>query len=151
MIDFGRHRIFAGHLMRIAVILVTLIMTNGASAAVSEGPNYTNAVVAEQRRIAQFHQAEDSFQEQLRAGRQRYHQKQITRAKIIAAMAEELQARQQAVGVQPSAASHRSTDEPVLGSGFWLALASLVLGGGGLRWSFNRQRAGMGLGPTWQG
>jgi hypothetical protein len=122
-------------------LLVILGLTLRAHAAISEGPKYTNAVVAEQQRILQFYQAEQSFQEKLKVGRERYNLKQVNRGKVIAAMSAELQARQQTVGVQPVVVPDAKTNEPVPGSGPWLAVALLAIGVIGFKYYQNTQRA----------
>ncbi|MGA2175643.1 MAG: DUF4357 domain-containing protein [Verrucomicrobiota bacterium] len=136
-----RHRVFRHSLMGIAAILVTLAMAIRAGAAISNGPNNTNAVVAEQQRLLQFFRAEQSYQEQLRVGRERYNQKQIDRAKVIAAMSSELQARQQTVVLQPEAAPDGNTDEPAGRFRPSLAVAVLAVGFIGFGYYWNRLRA----------
>jgi hypothetical protein len=135
-----RHRTFTPKLLEMAATLVTLAMAIGANAAVSNGPKYTNAVAAEEQRIFQFYQAQQSFQEQLKVGRERYEQKQINRAKVIAAMSAELQAREQTVVISPASASDGNTEGPISGFGPWLAVTSLALGLGSLGCYLNRQR-----------
>ena len=93
-------------------LLILLTLSISASAAVSQGPKCTNAVVAEQQRNTEFYRAEQSYQEKLKVGRERYDQKQMNRAKIIAAMSAELQARQQTVVIQPGAAPDANTGQP---------------------------------------
>jgi hypothetical protein len=136
-----RHRIFMPSLMGIAAILVTLAMSIGASAAVSSGPHYTNSVAAEEQRILQFFQAEQSFQEQLNVGRKRYEQKQVIRSNIIAAMSAELQARQQTVMLGSVAGSDGNSETLASGVRPWLAVTSLAMCFGGLGCYLNRQRA----------
>jgi hypothetical protein len=97
--------------MWMAAILITLALSIPARAAISNGPLLTNAVASEQQRILQFYQAEQSFQEKLRVGRERYNQKQMVRANILAGMKSELQARQQTVVLQPAAAPDADTDQ----------------------------------------
>jgi hypothetical protein len=108
-----RHRSFRLSLMGMAGLLIALSLSIPASAAISNGPKFTNSVAAEEQRIVQFHQAEQAFQEQLKVGRERYNQKQIKRAAVIAAMSSELQSRQQTVVIEPVAVPEGSTDEPV--------------------------------------
>jgi hypothetical protein len=129
--------------MGIAAMLITSAMSIPVIAAVSEGPNYTNAVVAEQRRIDQFYQAEQSFQEKLKVGRERYNQKQIDRAKTIAAMSAELQARQQTVGIQPvtMASPYVNTDKEVSWFRPSLVVGLLALGFIGFGYYLKRQSA----------
>jgi hypothetical protein len=135
-----RHRIFTNGLMGIVAMLVTLAWPNRAGAAISQGPHYTNAIAAEQQRILDFYQAQQSYQEQLKVGQKRYDQKQAKRAQIIAGMAEELQARQQTVVIQSVAAADGHADGTVSGSGLWLAVAVLSIGLGGIGVYLNRQR-----------
>jgi hypothetical protein len=124
----------------IAAMLIELTSPNGARAAIAQGPKYTNAVAAEEQRIIQFFQAEQSFQDKLKVGRERYEQKQLIRSNVIAGMNAELQARQQTVAGVPVAAANRKADELVSGSQPWLAVASLVMGIVGLACFLNRQR-----------
>jgi hypothetical protein len=128
-----RPRNFTRKLIVLAAILVTMTMALRARAAVSKGPLYTNAVVAEEQRILLFFQAEQSFQEQLKVGRERYAQKQATRAKVIAAMSAQLQARQKTVVLPPLAASFDTPEalDPIFRP--WLGvifLASCMIGAG---------------------
>jgi hypothetical protein len=87
--------------MGIAAILITLAMSIRASAAVSEGPKPTNAAAAEELRFRQFYDAQQSYQEKLKVGRERYEKKQVERAKVIQAMSAQLQARQQTLVIHP--------------------------------------------------
>jgi len=135
------HRIFGPGLVGMAGILITLCMSIPARAAISNGPNLTNATAAEEQRILQFHQAEQSYQEKLKVGRERYNQKQVNRAKIIAAMASELQARQQAVVIQPLAAPDGNADEPDSSFQYSFGIAVLVIGLIGFGLYRHRQRA----------
>jgi hypothetical protein len=123
-----RHRIFGNSLMGMAGVLIALSISIPAGAAISNGPNLTNSTAAEEQRILQFHQAEQSYQEKLKVGRERYNQKQVNRAKIIAAMSSELQARQQAVVIQPLAAPDGNADEPVSSFQYSFGLAVLAIG-----------------------
>jgi hypothetical protein len=88
-------------LMAFAAVLAALAASLPAGAAISEGTKPTNAVVAEERRQLQFHDAELSYQEKLEVGKRRYEQKQQIRAKVIQAMSAQLQARQQEVVIEP--------------------------------------------------
>jgi hypothetical protein len=140
------HRLFRHSLMGIAAILVTLTVSIRAGAAISKGPDYTNAIDVEQQRILQFYRAEQSFEEKLRVGRERYNQKQINRAKIIAAMSSELQARQQIVVIQPVAAPDGNTDEPAGWFRPSLAVAALAVSFIGIGHYRKRLRAQNALG-----
>jgi hypothetical protein len=123
------HCLFRRSVAGLAGILATLSLSMPARAAISNGPMITNAVAAEEQRIIQFHQAEESYQEKLKVGRDRYNQKQMNRAKIIAAMSSELQARQQSVKVEPVEAPDAKTDESVSSvQPWWLTAAVLVSG-----------------------
>jgi len=127
--------------MGIAAMLMTLAILIRARAAISEGPNYTNAAVAEQHRIAQFNQAEQSYQDKLKVGLLRYNQKQIVRAKVVAAMSEELQIRQQTIVIQPAATPSGTSDEPVGQSSPSFTVAGLVVSILGIGLYANRKRA----------
>ena len=132
-----RHR-----LLGMAAILVTLSISIPVSAAISKGGNYTNAVAAEQQRLLLFDEAERSHQKQLQVGRDRYEQKQTNRARVIAAMASELQARQQVVVIHPAAAETRAdADQPLVPVQPSLALAVLAIALIGFGYYRNRQRA----------
>ena len=119
-------------------MLITLAMPMRAGAAISQGPICTNAVAAKQRRNSQFFQAEQSFQEQLKVGRERYNQKQIIRGKVIAAMSEELQARQQTVVIHHAGDPDENTEQPVLRSRPLQAVVVLALGFIGLGYYLKR-------------
>jgi hypothetical protein len=108
-----RHQIFRQSLTGMAAMVIALAAPICASAAISEGPKYTNAVAAKENRNAEFFRAEQSYQEKLKVGKERYNQKQASRDKIIASMSAQLQARQQTVAVQPVAAHDDSADGPV--------------------------------------
>jgi hypothetical protein len=135
------HGVFRGSLTAAVGILITLSMSFHTRAGISIGPTNSDATVAEQQRFFQFSQAEESFQAKIRVGQERYHQKQIMRAKIIAGMSSELRARQQAVVMQPVAAPDAEKDEPL--GGFLPALALSALAGGfvGFRYFVKRQNA----------
>jgi hypothetical protein len=132
-----------------AGILIALVMSIPASAAISNGPSNTNAVAAEEQRILQFHLAGQSYQQQLKVGRERYNQKQMIRAKVIAAMASELQARQQTVAIQPVAvaAPFGNINEPVSWLQPWVVVAVLAAGFFGFVYYLNRQRLQEEFGP----
>jgi len=132
------HRIFRDSLMAIAAMLITVAMSICASAAVSEGPRCTNSVLAKERRITQFFRAEQSFQEQLKVGRERYEQKQIIRGKVIAAMEAELQARKQTVVIHQPGDPDDNTEQPVLLSRPLQAVVALGLGLIGLGYYMRR-------------
>jgi hypothetical protein len=140
MIRLMRHRVLTHSLMGMAAMLLALATPNRSKAAISQGPHYTNSVAAEEQRILQFFQAEQSFQNKLKVGRERYDQKQLARSNIIAAMTAELQARQQTVMMAPVAASSRNAEELASSSQPWLAVASLIIGIGGLGCLRIRQR-----------
>ena len=106
-------RVFRHSLMGTFAILVTLAVAIRANAAVAEGPKSTNAAVAEERRFLQFNEAERSYQEKLRVGRERYDQKQIDRAKVIKAMSAELEARQRTVVIHPVGAPDDNPDQTI--------------------------------------
>jgi hypothetical protein len=135
-----RLRALTRGLMGIAAVLIELASPNGARAAIAQGPKYTNSVAAEEQRIIQFFQAEQSFQDKLKVGRERYEQKQLVRSNIIAGMNAELQARQQSVANVQVTAANKKADELVSGSQPWLAVTSLVMGIVGLACFLNRQR-----------
>jgi hypothetical protein len=121
-----RNRVFRESLASIAFVMIALAMAMCASAAISGGPKSTNAVVAAQNHNIQFYEAEKSNEEKLKVGKQRYDQKQINRAKIIAAMSAELQARQQTVVIEPVAA-HDSIAEEMIVSWFRPSLVVAVM------------------------
>jgi hypothetical protein len=66
-------------------------------AAIEGGPVLTNAVAAKKRLQTQYFEAQQSYEEKLKVGRQRYEQKAAARAKVIAAMDSQLRAREQAI------------------------------------------------------
>src|SRR5580658_9585954 len=120
------HCIFRLNLTGIASILITCSVSMPAAAAISNGPNYTNAVDAEMQRILQFNEAEQSYQEKLKVGRERYAQKQRNRARIIEAMSSELQARQQTVVIQPVAAPDKHIEDQAGWSRPLLVVSALI-------------------------
>jgi len=126
-----------------AATILTLSVSTPVSAAISKGDSYTNAVAAEQQRLFLFDQAERSYQKQLQVGRERYEQKQTNRAKVIAAMSSELQARQQVVVIHPAPAPETSgnADQPLVPVGPSLAVAALAITLIGFGYYRNRQRA----------
>ncbi len=123
-----------------AIVALTLLLASvwPAKAGVSTGPQPTNSAAAEERRRLQFFDAEYSFQQKLRVGRERYEQKQANRAKVIEGMAAQLQARQRVVVTQPRSYS----EENIEGLGDWphtvLPFAALLLGLVGVRYRLNR-------------
>jgi hypothetical protein len=134
------HRIITQSLAGIAATLTLLAGPICARAAISGGPKYTNAVAAEESRDTQFFEAEQSYQEKLKVGRERYDQKQIKRAQIIATMSAELQARQQTVVIEPVAAPAGNTEEPVSWFQPSTAVVVLVAGCIGLGFFLNRPK-----------
>jgi hypothetical protein len=121
------HRILKHGLAGIAAMLMSLALPICARGAISEGPKCTNAVAAEQRRTLQFFEAEQSYQEKLKVGRERYEQKQIIRGKVIAAMAAELQARQQTVVIHHALDPDGNADKLLLGFRFSPAVTVLII------------------------
>lgn len=112
MIQPPPHHIIRPHLTWLAALLITLAMAMGARAAISEGPKPINAYEAQKRRNVLLFEANQSDQEKLRVGQERYQQMQTNRAKIIASMSLELQARQQTVVVQPAAGPSAPSAKP---------------------------------------
>jgi hypothetical protein len=127
--------------MVVAGGLITLFTSIPASAAISNGPKLTNAAAAEEQRIIQFHQAEESYQEKLKVGKKRYEEKQLKRAAVIAAMSSELQDRQRMVLVEPLAAPDAVVEEPSTWLQPMLPTALLLVGLVGFVFYRNRRRA----------
>jgi hypothetical protein len=115
-------------LMGMAALLMPLAISMPVGAAIQVGPIPTNSVDAEQQRILQFHQLEQSFQEQLKVGKDRYKQKQLNRDKVVAAMSSELRARQQKVVIQPVKRPVVNTDASDASSWLFPIAAALSLG-----------------------
>ena len=134
-------RFFKRGLVGACFVLMTLSTPIAATAAVSIGPHHTNAVAAEEQRVLQFHQAEQLYQTQLKVARERCDQKQIYRAKVIAAMSSELQTRQQTVVISPLPAQAPPAAEPAGWFRPSLAMAALVAGFAGFRCYINRRPA----------
>src|SRR5580693_1810573 len=109
----------------IAAVMVAMPSATTCPAAISNGSIITNnAAAAEEKRILLFHDAQQSFEEKLKVGRELYNQKQENRAKVIAAMASQLEARQQTVVMQPVVAPDTDGEIPESGfSPFWAAFA----------------------------
>jgi hypothetical protein len=126
------HRIRTCNLVWLAALVITLTRAIPTHGAISSGPNLTNTTAAEQQRILLFHEAEQSYQEKLRVGRERYNQKQTNRAKVIAAMSSELQARQRTVMIQPMRPLDDAIEIPIVlrYSPFVAALAVGLVGFG---------------------
>ncbi len=126
-------------LAAIAALAFLLAAASPAKAGIATGPQPTNSAAAEQQRRMQFFDAEYSFQPKLRVGRERYEQKQASRAKVIEAMAAQLQSRQQVVVTQPRAYS----EESIGGLAHWphtvLPFAALLIGLVGVRYRINRR------------
>ncbi len=120
------HRIFRSRCLGLTALLITLAIGLGARAAISEGPKPINEYEAQKRRNVELFEANQSYQEQLRVGQERYRQMQTNRAKIIASMAAEFQARQQVVVLQPAAAPPAKPKEPI--KGLKPILAAVLLG-----------------------
>jgi hypothetical protein len=118
---------YSARKLGVAAAVIILASSIGARAAISEGLTATNARDAELQRAAQFHQAEESYQEKLKVGRQRYDQKQVIRGKIIAGMASELQARQQTVMGQSPEGSYNDPSQSDGEAGSSWAVNALVL------------------------
>jgi hypothetical protein len=135
------HRIFRLSLIGVAGSLITLFTSMPVGAAISNGPKLTNAAAAEEQRIIQFHQAEESYQEKLKVGKKRYEEKQLKRAAVIAAMAAELRDRQRTVLVEPFAAPDAVIEEPSTWLQPMLPTALLLVGLVGYVFYRNRRRA----------
>jgi hypothetical protein len=86
-------------LIELTLLLIAVAASISAPAAISEGPTLTNAGAAARRRDLQFYEAQQSFEEKLKVGRERFRQKEANRARIIRAMDAEFQARQRIVGI----------------------------------------------------
>ena len=86
----------------VAGLIVGLLLTRSASAAISDGPVLTNAYALRQHQKLLFDQAVASNQDRLRVGQERYDRKQMDRAKMLQAMTAQLQARRQTVSLQPT-------------------------------------------------
>jgi hypothetical protein len=124
-----RHRLLSSNRLQIVVALILAAFSICAKAAISEGPIPTNALAAEQKRISDFYHAQQSVQEQILIGQKRYNARQLQRAKMIAAMNDELHMREKSVSAAPVAHSYENP-APVHASKFWLALAALSAGAG---------------------
>jgi hypothetical protein len=133
-----RHRISRHGLTGIAAVLITMAVSICASAAISGGARCTNSALEKERRNTQFFRAQQSFQEQLKVGRERYDQKQVIRARVIQAMAEELQARQQTVVIHQPGDPDDDPGPSVLASRPLQAVVTLGLGSIGLAYYMKR-------------
>jgi hypothetical protein len=136
-----RYRILKYNLMGLAITLFALTLAMSAGAAISSGPNVTNSVAAEERRILMFHEAEQSYQEKLKVGKQRYEKKQAKRAKTIEAMSVELQERQKTLSMAPPGAP--DSDEIETNTGSWLSpiVAALSIAAFGIMYRRSRLHA----------
>jgi hypothetical protein len=127
-----------------------LAVTLAAGAAIPKGPDYTNAIAAEQQRILQFHEAEQSFQEKLRVGRERYNQRQMERAKVVEAMSTQLQNRQRLIIGQSRPALEDQTGQ-LIGRPWGAGTAALLaIGFIGIAYYLNGQRLLQALAQTRQ-
>jgi hypothetical protein len=111
----------------LAVLLLTSFLSLPANAAISEGPKPRTEEEAKKRLNLDYYQAKQSFEDQLRVGQERYKQKQLERAKIVATMTAEFQARQQVVTIQPPIGAEGSPAQP--GKPLWptLVIAALIM------------------------
>lgn len=135
-----RHCTFRRAQMAAVALLIALTVANRAGAAIASGPAFTNAAAAEERRLSQFYQAEQSFQEKLRVGRERYKQRQLDRAKTIASMSAELDARRETVVIQPIEPPSVNPNLPVGWLHSSMAVAVLASGILGFVSFLNRER-----------
>jgi predicted type IV restriction endonuclease len=126
--------------MAAMALLMGLTVANRAGAAIAQGPVLTNAAAAEERRIALFYQAEQSFQEKLKVGRERYQKRQLDRAKTIASMSAELEARRETVVIRPIEAPSVNPNMPVGWLHSSMAVAVLASGLLGFVSFLNRDR-----------
>ena len=122
------HRNFKLGRFWVVGLLLMLATPTAVVAAISEGPIPKNAYEEQKRHDLLVYEAKLSFEEKLRVGQERYKQSQTNRAKIIAGMAAELQARQQVVVVQPSAAPSVMAGPPIKGLKPLLAVVILAIG-----------------------
>jgi hypothetical protein len=109
-------------------LLLMLSMSTAVVAAVSQGPTPKNPYEEKKRRDMNFYEAKQSFEDKVRVGQERYNQSQTNRAKIIASMAAQFQARQQIVAVEPSTTAAVKPRPPI--KGLKPLLAVLILAGG---------------------
>jgi hypothetical protein len=116
------------HDWRLAAVVVCLIAATEfrARAAIEGGPTLTNEIQAKERLQTQFFQAEQSYQEKLRVGRERYAKKQEQRAKIVAAMNSELEARRQMIVIHSPAEADNAIHEQIVHSIPWMIGVSLL-------------------------
>lgn len=126
--------------MAAMALLMALAVANRAGAAIAQGPVLTNAAAAEERRIALFYQAEQSFQEKLKVGRERYQKRQLDRAKTIASMSAELEARRETVVIRPIEPPSVNPNMPVGWLHSSMAVAVLASGLLGFVSFLNRER-----------
>ena len=136
---FMRHQNPVCKWIGVAAVLSILIVAVPSRAAISSGPNLTNSVAAEERRILMFHQAEQSFQEQLKVGKERYNEKQVKRGKEIEAMAAELHQRQQTLALEPVRLPDDSAAASEVGSWLWPIASALAVGFFGMTYRMSRQ------------
>lgn len=105
-------RIFGFSQLAAVVLLIALLPSLSSLAAISEGPKPKNAVEEQQRQKLLFDQAILSNQEKLRVGQERYDARQVHRAKVLQTMTAQLEARQQAIAIQPVATAPVLIFEP---------------------------------------
>jgi hypothetical protein len=126
-------RIFRTSPMLVALMVAILMGMVRVDAAVSLGPIITNAADKAQHQVIVDYEAEQSERERLRAGLERYNQKQARCAGILAGMTAQLHAQQQLVVFPPVPAAQAEAAKstrwyfPPL---FLILLAAFLLGAG---------------------
>ncbi|MEJ0090054.1 MAG: hypothetical protein WDM80_09965 [Limisphaerales bacterium] len=140
MILPASHSIARHSLSWIGAVILLLVSPTFAMAGISLGPNTNdNPAEAEQRRIAQFYEAQKSNQEKLKVGQQRFEQKKVNRAKLLAAMTAELAVRQETVTLQAAVVPNVEKTESSKWAGNLLGGGVVGLGFLGFRYYLGRQ------------
>jgi hypothetical protein len=140
MNSLTRHRTL-GKLLMFAAVTILASASICASAAIATGPATTNAIRAEENRIADFYQAQQSYQERLKVGRERYNAKQENRARVVAAMVAELQSRRETIVIPHAGAAAVNPEQPPFEFRVSPALVLLAIGLVGSVYFLTRSKA----------
>ena len=98
----------------IAAMLITLVPSFRAIAAIPVAAPTHDPVIDERERLAVAFRAQQSHEEKLKAGQERYNQRQLDRTKTAAAMTAQLEARRKVVEVRPTSQGRGHVEESVV-------------------------------------
>jgi hypothetical protein len=122
----------------LGVVLVLLSMSTPVLAGVDLGPVPKDKNEAEDRRIMQAYEAQKSYEEKLRVGKERTLKRETNRVRMVAAMTSELVEREKTVSIPMETTTRGASQSADTWSG--TALGVLAVGIGFLAFRFYLKR-----------